>query len=211
MLETEKEAKALKLDDTREYRSMDMSIRAMEGGNKLYLVDGYASTFSPYKIATIDGVDYFERIQQNAFQGADLSDVVFRVDHTGKVYARTSNGTVQVYVDAHGLGHHTDLSKTESGQQLFKEIMVGNYPKMSFAFRVAKGDDHYEPETHTRVIDKIEKVFDISPVSFPANPETEISVRSYFDGVIEAAKEAERLHALELLRRKTQLKSRIWR
>ena len=63
---------------------------------------------------------------------------------------------------------------------------------MSFAFTVA--EDHYDSETHTRIIDRIAKVFDISAVSFPANPTTELSVstRSYFDGVIEAER-AERL------------------
>ena len=65
---------------------------------------------------------------------------------------------------------------------------------MSFAFRVA--DDEYDKETHTRIIKRIAKVFDVSPVSFPANPTTELSVstRDYFNGVIEAEK-AERLEA----------------
>ena len=73
-----------------------------------------------------------------------------------------------------------------------EDIKVGNYPKMSFAFTVAK--DHYDRATHTRIVDKIAKVFDVSPVSFPANPTTELSVstRDYFNGVIEAEK-AERL------------------
>ena len=63
---------------------------------------------------------------------------------------------------------------------------------MSFAFTVA--EDHYDKATHTRIIDRVAKVFDISPVSFPANPGTELSVstRDYFNGVIEAEK-AERL------------------
>ena len=75
---------------------------------------------------------------------------------------------------------------------LFADIEAGNYPKMSFAFTVA--EDHYDKATHTRVIDRIAKVFDVSPVSFPANPGTElcVSTRDYFDGVIEAEK-AERL------------------
>lgn len=199
--------------DRREYRSMELTVRAGQGGEPSYRVDGYASTFAPYKLFTMDGVDYYERIQPNAFDGADLSDVVFRVDHTGRVYARSSNGTVEIYVDEHGLGNHTDLSRTATGRQLFEEIRVGNYPKMSFAFTVAAGGDHYEPETHTRVIDKIAKVYDVSPVAFPANPDTELTVsaRGYFDGVIEAAREAERLRALGLRRRKLNIKNQIWR
>ena len=139
-----------------------------------------------------EGVDYFERIEPTAFEDADMSDTVFRVDHTGPVYARTSAGTVELWVDEHGLGTRADLSKTQRAKDLYADIAAGNYPKMSFAFVVS--EDHYDRETHTRVIDRISKVFDVSPVSFPANPTTElnISARDYFNGVIEAEK-AERL------------------
>ena len=177
----------------REYRSMElMAIPIEEGTEPSYLVEGYASTFDPYVLLTVDGVDYSERIEPTAFDEADLSDVVFRVDHEGRVYARSSAGTVELWHDAHGLGQRTDLSKTAAARELFADIEAGNYPKMSFAFTVA--EDHFDRETHTMVIDRIAKVFDVSPVSFPANPNTDLSVstRSYFDGVIEAER-AERL------------------
>jgi len=177
----------------REYRSMELkAVLIEEGAEPSYLVEGYASTFDPYVLLTVDGVDYSERIEPTAFDEADLSDVVFRVDHEGRVYARSSAGTVELWHDGHGLGQRTDLSKTQAARELFADIEAGNYPKMSFAFTVA--EDHFDRETHTRVIDRIAKVFDVSPVSFPANPNTELSVstRSYFDGVIEAER-AERL------------------
>ena len=77
---------------------------------------------------------------------------------------------------------------------MFADIEAGNYPKMSFAFTVAEDGDVYDPKTHTRTNKQIAKVFDVSPVSFPANPGTELSVstRDYFNGVIEAER-AERL------------------
>lgn len=180
----------------REYRSMDMTI--LEGEEKKYMVEGYASTFLPYVLFNEDGVDYSERIDRHAFDEADLSDVVFRIDHEGPVYARTSAGTVRLDIDDHGLHNINDLSRTQRSRDVFEDIAAGNYPKMSFAFRVAPGGDHYEPETHTRVIDRIAKVFDISAVSFPANPTTNLSVsrRDWFDGVIERER-AERLAAEE--------------
>lgn len=180
----------------REYRSMDMTI--LEGEEKKYMVEGYASTFLPYVLFNEDGVDYSERIDRRAFDEADLSDVVFRIDHEGPVYARTSAGTVRLDIDDHGLHNINDLSRTQRSRDVFEDIAAGNYPKMSFAFRVAPGGDHYEPETHTRVIDRIAKVFDISAVSFPANPTTNLSVskRDWFDGVIERER-AERLAAEE--------------
>ena len=185
----------------REYRSMDLRFPEEQS----FMVEGYASTYEPYKLLTIDGVDYFERIEPTAFDGADLTDVVFRVDHEGRVYARTSAGTVQLWHDEHGLGQKTDLSKTQAARDLFADIEAGNYPKMSFAFTVA--EDHFDKATNTRVIDRIAKVFDVSPVSFPANPTTELSVstRDYFNGVIEAEK-AERLEREKRERQKQRIK-----
>lgn len=190
----------------REYRSMELRIvRPEEGEQPSFFVEGYASTFSPYVLMTVDGVDYSERIEPTAFEGADMSDVVFRVDHEGPVYARTSAGTLNVWTDEHGLAQRTDLSKTQRARDLFADIEAGNYPQMSFAFTVA--EDHYDKATHTRVIDRIAKVFDVSPVVFPANPTTELSVstRDYFDGVIEMEK-AERLERERRERQKQKIR-----
>ena len=197
------------MKNNREYRSMELHINQEETPS--YEVKGYASTFEPYKMFTDeDGVDYFERIDPHAFDDADLSDVVFRIDHEGAVYARTSAGTVELWTDEHGLGNRADLSKTQKARDLYEDIAAGNYPKMSFAFTVA--EDHYDRATHTRVVDKVAKVFDVSPVSFPANPGTELSIstRDYFNGVIEAEK-AERLERerREIQKRRIKLLSEI--
>ena len=196
------------MKDTREYRSMDLrALPTEEGEEKRYIVEGYASTFEPYVLYTVDGVDYKERIEPTAFDEADLSDVVFRLEHQGRVYARTSAGTLELWHDEHGLGQRTDLSRTQRARDVFADIEAGNYPKMSFAFTVADGGDDYDRATHTRTISKIAKVFDVSPVSFPANPGTQLSVstRAYFDGVIEAER-AERLEAEERERKKKLIK-----
>ena len=184
----------------REFRNMEL--RILQDEEKEYFVEGYASTFEPYVLFSQNGIDYSERIEPTAFDDADLTDVVFRVDHTGPVYARSSAGTVELWHDAHGLGQRTNLGKTQKARELFAEIEAGNYPKMSFAFTVAEGGDSYDRETHTRTISRIAKVFDVSPVSFPANPGTELSVstRNYFDGVIEM-EQAERLAREERERR----------
>lgn len=199
------------MKQNREYRTMELRLAPQDGEEKSYLVEGYASTFDPYVLMTIDGVDYSERIEPTAFDDADLTDVVFRVDHEGAVYARTSAGTVELWVDEHGLGQRTNLGKTQRARDLFADIEAGNYPKMSFAFSVADGGDRYDSETHTRIISRVAKVFDVSPVSFPANPSTELSVatRDYFNGVIEAEK-AERLEreAKELKRKQLEVRAK---
>ena len=118
----------------REYRSMELRILSIEGSEEpRYMVEGYASTYEPYKMVTIDGVDMYERIEPTAFDETDMSDVVFRVDHEGRVYARTSAGSVEVWHDEHGLGQRTDLGRTQRAQEVYADIAAGNYPNMSFA------------------------------------------------------------------------------
>ena len=198
------------MKNEREYRTLNIEVeRRSENDEPSYIVRGYASTFEPYVLfEDEDGTQYKEVIVPTAFDEADLSDVVFRIDHEGAVYARSSAGTLEVGVDEHGLFDRADLSKTAKARELFEDILAGNYPKQSFAFTVR--EDSYDKETHTRTIHKIAKVFDVSPVSFPANPTTELGVatRDYFNGVIEAER-AERLEAEKRERNKKLLELKI--
>ena len=183
------------IKENREYRSIPLELRAekRDGEESSFLVEGYASTFEPYVMFTDEnGIEYKEQIEPTAFEECNMDDVIFCKDHEGTVFARTKNGTLELSVDDHGLFTKTDLSKTASARAMYEEIQAGMYSQMSFAFIVR--EDDYDKKTHTRTIRKIDKLFDVSAVSFPANPGTDISVatRSYFDGVIEMER-AERL------------------
>ena len=192
---------AIKSD--REYRNLGAFNSESE-----YIVEGYASTFEPYELLEIDGVKFYEQIDRHAFDEADMSDVVFLRDHEGRVMARTKNNTIQLDIDDHGLHQRTDLSKTQASRDMAEDIAVGNYSQMSFAFTVA--EDHFDRDTNTRIRDRVRNVFDISAVSFPANPQTEIglSMRDYFNGEIEMIR-AERLEAEKRARDLEKLKLRI--
>ncbi len=189
--------------DDREYRVLSK----FELNQDNYKVEGYASTFEPYPLMEIDGETYSERIDRHAFDEADMSDVVFLRDHQGRVLARTKNGSIELDIDEHGLHQVTNLGLTGASKEMYEDIETGNYQQMSFSFVVA--EDHFDKDTKTRVIDRIKKVYDISAVSFPANPGTEIGIsyRDYFNGVIEAEK-AERLEAEK---RKLQLRLKLER
>jgi HK97 family phage prohead protease len=160
-------------------------------------VEGYATTFDkPYLLYEFDGIKYYEVIDRNALIGADLSDVIMQYDHSGKVMARNSNNTLILEADNNGLFICADLSKSSAGKELYEEINSGLVTRMSWAFTVA--EDSYNNETRTRTILKVKKVYDVSAVSIPANDDTEISARSFFNGVIEAEKQ-------ELLERKKKI------
>lgn len=189
---------AIKSD--REYRAFNLLVeeRSAEEGEeapkeKDFKVKGYASTFERYELYNDGETVVYEQFSPDAFDEADMSDVVFLYNHEGMVYARQKNGTLKLSVDNHGLLSEADLGMTTQSRELFEAIESGLIDQMSFAFVVDV--DEYDQQTRTRTIKKVRKVYDVSAVSIPANPTTDIatvSARDYFHGVMEAEK-AERL------------------
>lgn len=193
----------LKLNE-REYRAMPVLVTS---DNKRldseFYVEGSASTMgAPYELYEFEGVKFYEMIDPNAFQGADLSDVIMQYDHEGRVLARQRNNTLIVEPQGSQLFIAADLSKSNAAQDLYSDIKAGLVDKMSFAFVVA--EDEYDQKKHTRTIKRIKKVYDVSAVSMPANSSTDISARSYAEGRYEA--ERQELAARQNLIKKLKLK-----
>lgn len=169
----------------REYRAMPLlAVPTEEEGRKFesdYYVEGFATTYNqPYSLGVYDGVEYFEQIDPRALIGADMSDVIMQYDHEGRVLARQSNNTLYLEPDnPKGLFVAADLSKSDAAKGIYADIQEGLVKSMSWCFVVADGGDVFDPVTHTRTIVKVRKVYDVSAVSIPANPETDISARSY--------------------------------
>lgn len=166
----------------REYRSFALPEQDPEG----FVVEGYATTFGD---AYDMGGGHYERIDPHALDGADMSDVIFQLNHEGIVMARRRNGTLSVEVDPHGLRVRADLSGCQQGRDLKEAISNGLVDRMSWGFVVADGGWEYDRATRTSTITKVSKVFDVSAVSIPANQGTEIHARSYLDGEIEAERQ----------------------
>jgi hypothetical protein len=124
-------------------------------------------------------------IDPGAFNGADMSDVIFNYDHAGKVLARNSNGTLDLTTDNVGLHIKARLHGTKEGRELHEEIDGGYVTKMSFRFTVA--EERYDRASRTRTIVRFKKIYDVSAVSIPAYDDTSISARSFFE--TEAEKE----------------------
>lgn len=187
--------------EKREYRQMPILTAGAEKriDSECY-VEGYATTFcDSYDLFEIDGIVYKERIEPDAMNGADMSDVIMQYDHSGRVLARMSNGTLIVEPNQRGLFVAADLSKSNAGRDMFNDINEQLVTKMSWAFTV--GEDVFDKATHTRIIKRIKKVYDVSAVSMPANSSTDISARSFAEG----RAEAERQELLELRKRKLLL------
>ena len=209
--------------ENREYRNLTVEARAVEDqGDERRVVTGYASTFDePYVLYDGDGWKYLEVVDRGAFDETDMSDVIMQYDHRGRVFARTRNNTLAVAPDDKGLFIEADLGGTEIGRELYEEIRGGYTDRMSFGFTV---NGEYEESQKTdegvriyiRHITSVQKLYDVSAVSLPANDGTSIeadattrSIGNLTDGVIERI-QAERLEEqrLELERRRAEVKAR---
>ena len=201
----------------REYRNFTLSVVENETETEeAKVVRGYASTFmEPYTLYEDSEIVIREQVAPDAFAETDMSDVIMQYDHRGRVFARMSNGTLNVSPDDHGLSVFADLGGTEIGRQLYEEIKGGYTTKMSYGYTVPDDGESWEQTRledgrilQVRTVKRIKKVYDVSAVSLPANDGTEISVRNLSEGVIEQIK-AERLKALELERRRLETKLRL--
>jgi len=174
-----------------------------------FYVEGFATKFNaPYCLYEYDGNKYYEEIDRGALNEADLSDVIMQFDHRGMVYARNKMGKgkppcLLIEQQESGLFIAADLGLTKDARRMYESINSGLVNKMSWAFRVIA--DAYDQNTRTRTILKISKVYDVSAVSYPANQDTDITARSYFDGVIEVEKREALVRERELLKLRLKL------
>lgn len=197
----------------REYRRIPVgALETRDADDGSMIVEGYATVFDHvYVLYRDNGYVLDECIDRHAFDDCDMSDVIMQYDHEGRIFARNRNKTLDVNPDDHGLHMRAHLEGTEIGRQLYQEIKGGYTDKMSFGFTVDKDERIVEEDHNTgtvtvhRRITKIRKLFDVSAVSLPANDATEISARSFGDGVIAEIK-AERLAAQQRERTKAKIK-----
>lgn len=202
-----------KLKNEAEVRSMQLlNCRAAETESEeadSYIVEGYAARYEAYPLYDdLDGNVIYEQFSKENFEGADRSDIIFQYDHEGKVYARTSNGSLIVTPDDEGLHIIADLGRTEAARQMYEEIKTGMVTKMSWRFTVPPDAYQYDKDSHTLTYSRIGKIYDVSAVSIPANDSTSISARNFVNGLIE--EEKARIEAAQKLEeRKAAIKAKL--
>ena len=198
--------------DKREYRKIDAVLETRTAEDGQMIVEGYATTFNqPYLLMRDKNVTVMEQMDLHATDKADKTDTIMQYDHEGPVFARVSNGTLELIPDEHGLKVRANLGGTERGRQLYEEIRGGYVNKMSIGFNVkdekrtrTKNEDG--SVTILRTLLELGKIYDVSAVSIPANDATEISARTISDGLIaeamrEAQAEEERQRRIEEIRK----------
>ncbi len=156
-----------------------MEVRAKDGGGSV--IRGYAARFgSPYEMWERNFGAFVEEVSRTAFRNADLSDVRVLFNHDpNQILGRTKAGTARVGVDENGLWYEADLP--DSAAHIREAIQRGDIDQSSWGFVLREGGDKWEFRNGVRyrTLSDVGIVFDASPVTFPANPDTTVAKRSF--------------------------------
>lgn len=122
---------------------------------------------------------YTEVIKRGALDEADLTDSRLLVNHdlTRIPLARTPK-TMQFSITEKGLEMRAELPDTEEARTAYTAVKRGDLTGMSFSFTVPEDGDSFDAQTNTRTITKIDKVYEVSLVNFPAYPTASAEARS---------------------------------
>lgn len=147
---------------------------------------------------------YDEQIQRGALDNTDLTDVRFLINHNTDMIplARSrnnnENSTMQMTVDEGGMNIRVNLDTENNAdaRSLYSAVERGDIDGMSFMF-VVDGElwEEEESEHPKRTITDIEKVFEVSAVTFPAYEQTSISARGLSEALDSARASLESVRA----------------
>jgi len=165
--------------DKKELRILKTAeLRVKRNGDELPKIEGYAAVFNKNS----EDMGFIERIAPGAFKNAlKTSDVRALFNHDSNIIlGRKSSGTLELKEDKKGLF----MSVTPPDTQLVRDMVLspierGDVTQQSFGFTVQSDDwDYRDNEPSIRTITEIKELFDVSPVTFPAYPDTAVALRS---------------------------------
>jgi len=165
-------------------RFVDTELRAIGDDNS---VEGRAVVFN--QEADLGWFD--EVIDEHALDEADMSDVVLNFNHDNSLLlAGTRNGSLTLDLRNDGLYQTSKVINTTQGEDVMKLVRSGLISKMSFAFSIARGGEEWSERDgkEFRRITRIEKLYDVSLVTFPAYAQTSAWARGNSDDLAERHK-----------------------
>ncbi|MGZ9782471.1 HK97 family phage prohead protease [Bacillus pseudomycoides] len=165
--------------EKRNLTTEQMEIRESDNGTKT--ISGYAVKWE-MKSHTMG---YWRRFKEQ-FKRGSFTDSLTSEDQlalwshdTSQVLGRTKNGTLRLFEDEIGLRFELDLPNTTLGNDAYETIKRGDVDGVSFGFQMQKEEwDESDQDNIVRSVTKA-KLLEISPVAFPAYPDSQVSARSH--------------------------------
>jgi len=167
-------------DAERRFTSPDIQVREAGDGN---VIEGIAAVVD----SDTDLGFYTERIAPGAFDDVMNDDVVALFNHDPNFpLARTTaneGGKLELFLNKRGdLGYRFSAPNTSVGRDMIENIRTGVIAKSSFAFTIEKDEwssTRSDKEPNIRTITKLKRLYDVSPVTYPAYNTTSVAARSW--------------------------------
>ena len=159
----------------RQVRSVPTEFKTRKDGEDLS-IEGYFAVFnSIYEIAP----GMTESIAPGAFDRTLSGDIRALINHdTTLVMGRTKANTLQLRADSHGLWGHIDVNPNDTdAMNLYSRVQRGDVNQCSFGFEIVSEETDFREDGSVHwTITEVE-LFEVSPCTFPAYKETNISAR----------------------------------
>jgi len=164
----------------RRTHTVEMRVTGATIGKRTPSIEGYAANFNSL---SEDLGGFREMLMPGCFADAlKTSDVRALFNHNpDKILGRNVAGTLRILEDEKGLRFSVDPPETSYAKDLQISMSRGDVNQCSFGFRVAEDGDAWRKEpdgTYLRSILKVDRLFDVSPVTYPAYAATSCAVRS---------------------------------
>lgn len=159
-----------------ERRLLNHEVRMSQEEDGAQFIEGYAAKFNT---RSEDFGGWVETIEKGAFDDVLGDDVRALIDHEPRlILGRSKAGTLELWVDEVGLAYRAKLPDTTYAKDLSVSVSRGDVDQSSFGFRVKDATWETRDGQETRVIQKVERLYDVSPVTYPAYPDTSVAKRS---------------------------------
>lgn len=168
------------LEERANYRVMKTSLTdfvTRDEENSEPTIEGYFAVFnSNFDIA--DGLS--ESISPNAFDNTLGNDIRALTDHdTTLVLGRTTNGTLELRTDSHGLWGKIRINPKDSdAMNLYERVKRGDVSQCSFGFEIVREESEVRSDNSVHWTIQEVNLFEVSCCTFPAYPTTSIVART---------------------------------
>jgi uncharacterized protein len=184
-------------------------LRAITDDKGLRHITGYAAVFNSL---SEDLGGFREKIDQGAFSKTiNADDIRALWNHdSNHVLGRNKSGTLALSEDQRGLQIDIVPPDTQFARDLMVSIDRGDIDQMSFGFKTINQRWEGEYPNEIRTLMEVQ-LFDVSPVTFPAYPDTEVGLRSLeqYRQENNGPKADKNLIGLDIKRRRLNLKAKL--
>ena len=190
------DAEVRKSSVVKEQREFRMESAEYEGNT----IRGYAAVYNSDS-EWMGG--FYEQIEAGAFDSVLENDVRAYFNHDENLLlGRVSSGTLRISTDKRGLFYEVDLPNTTYANDLVELMKRGDVNQSSFAFLIEKDRWEQRDGITYRIIEKVSRLLDVSPVAQPAYPDatSELKTRDLEtkdEPVVDAAPEANTPESVE--------------